>query len=599
MFDAEVFSTKLRDNLCADLNSEDITRSVMLCGWSNRRRDHGKLIFIDLRDFSGIVQLVFDPNYNQKSYEIAKEIRNEYVVKVKGKVLKRSQETINEEIPTGKIEVFIDDIEILSAAKTPPYMLDDRESIDEITRLKNRCFDLRSKEMQKNLRLKNSVMIAARNYLTDMGFVEVETPILAKSTPEGARDFLVPSRLNPGKFYALPQSPQLFKQILMFSCFDRVFQIARCFRDEDLRADRQPEFTQIDLEMSFVDQEDIMALIENMLKNIFKESLGLEIKLPFNKITWHESMQRYGSDKPDLRFDIELDDITDLLKDTQIKFFKDVIDSNGSIKCIKVEESKDFSRKELDELIEIAKNNGAGGLVWIKIDGAMEFISPIAKFLSDFEKNALIDFLKLNEGNLILVVADTFKKTCQALSAIRNQIAKKLNLIKKDEYRFLWVYDFPLFEFDENEKRISPLHHPFTMPNRDTIEYLESDPLKVCSIAYDIILNGNELGGGSIRINDLNVQQKIFKLLNLDTEKAKQNFGFFLNAMEYGTPPHGGIALGLDRLIMLMGGLKSIRDVIAFPKTQSAMDLMTDSPSEVNSSQLKEVFIDILKEEQE
>ncbi len=599
MFDTETFSTKLRDNLCASLNSADIDKTVMLCGWSNRRRDHGKLIFIDLRDFSGIVQLVFDPNYNQKAYETAKEIRNEYVLKVKGKVVKRTQETVNEEIPTGKIEVFIEDIEILNAAKTPPFMLDDREGIDEITRLKNRCFDLRSKEMQRNLRLKNSAIIAARKYLTDMGFIEVETPILAKSTPEGARDFLVPSRLNPGKFYALPQSPQLFKQILMFSCFDRVFQIARCFRDEDLRADRQPEFTQIDLEMSFVEQEDIMSLIENMLKNIFKESLDIEIELPFKKMTWQESMERYGSDKPDLRFDIELNDITDLLKDTQIKFFKNVIGSNGAIKCIKVEDSKNFSRKELDDIIDIAKNNGAGGLVWIKIENNMEFVSPIAKFLSDFEKNKMIDFLKLNEGNLLLIVADSFKKTCQALSAVRGQIAKKLDLIKKDVYKFLWVYDFPLFEFDDNEKKLTPLHHPFTMPNRETIDYLDSDPLKVCSIAYDIILNGNELGGGSIRINDLDVQQKIFKLLNLDRQKAQQNFGFFLNAMAYGTPPHGGIALGLDRLIMLMGGLKSIRDVIAFPKTQSAMDLMTDSPSEVSASQLKEVFIDIKKEEQE
>jgi aspartyl-tRNA synthetase len=596
-FGSETFKTSLRDSLCADISEKDESKTVTLCGWVNRRRDHGKLIFIDLRDFSGIIQLVFDPQHNVKSHELAREIRNEYVIHVKGRIFKRSKDTVNEEIPTGRIEVFADELEILNHAKTPPFLLEDRESIDETTRLKNRCFDLRSIQMQKSLRLKNSVIISVRRYLCEKGFVEVETPILAKSTPEGARDFLVPSRLNPGKFYALPQSPQLFKQMLMFSCFDRVFQIARCFRDEDLRADRQPEFTQIDMEMSFVQQEDVIRVIENMLKRIFDESLGVNISVPFEKMTWLESMERYGSDKPDLRFGMELRDISAILKETQIKFFKKTIGSGGTVKCIKVDSGGELSRKDLDDIIDLAKKNGAGGLVWIKIDKGMEFNSPIAKFLSEKEKKGIKDYLGLEEGNIILIVADTFKNTCQALSAVRNSLGKKLGLIKGG-FKFLWVYDFPLFDFDEEEKSLSPLHHPFTMPGKETLGYLDDDPARVSSMAYDIILNGNEIGGGSIRINDLDIQKKIFKILGLDEKRAEENFGFFLKAMEYGTPPHGGIALGLDRLVMLMGGLKSIREVIAFPKTQSAIDLMTDSPSDVSPLQLKEVSIDVIKEEE-
>jgi aspartyl-tRNA synthetase len=593
-----IFKTGFRTNLCGVINKDYSEKEVVLCGWVSKRRDHGKLIFTDLRDFSGIIQIVFNPLFNEESYEIAKELRNEYVIQVKGIVKKRTQDTVNKDINTGEVEIFAKELKILNKAKTPPFMLDNREQIDELTRLKYRYIDLRTNEMQKNLRFKSDIMNITRNYLSSHGFVEIETPILAKSTPEGARDFLVPSRLNPNKFYALPQSPQLFKQILMFSGYDRIYQLARCFRDEDLRADRQPEFTQIDLEMTFVKQEDVMLLIEGLIKDIFNKALGTEIKLPIEKITWFDAISNYGSDKPDLRFDLKINDISEVFKDSEIKIFKETLINGGVIKCIKIDNSLLLSRKDLDDIVIMAKDNGAGGLLWIKIDENLQMQSPIAKFLTENEKEKLVNKLNLKANNLVLIISDKFINACNALGIIRNHLAEKLNLINKDEYKFLWVYDFPLFEFDEKENRYKSVHHPFTMPDSKTISYLDSDPLKVNSISYDIVLNGTEIGGGSIRINDLKLQTKIFKILKIDLEKAKDNFGFFLNAMEYGTPPHGGIALGLDRLVMLLGKLKSIREVIAFPKTQSAIDMMTQSPANVSENQLKELYIKTIKYEE-
>ncbi|MCE5330000.1 aspartate--tRNA ligase [bacterium] len=593
-----VFKTGYRTGLCGVIIRDYSGKEVVLCGWVSKRRDHGKLIFIDLRDFSGIVQIVFDPSFNMESYEIAKEIRSEYVIQTRGIVKERTSDTINKDIRTGEIEVLASELKILSKSKTPPFLLENREEIDELTRLKYRNIDLRTVEMQRNLRLKSSVMNVTRNYLTSNGFVEIETPILAKSTPEGARDFLVPSRLNPNKFYALPQSPQLFKQILMFSGFDRIFQIARCFRDEDLRADRQPEFTQIDLEMTFVKQEDVMGLIEGLISEIFIKIIGSEINLPFEKLTWLEAMSLYGSDKPDLRFDLKINDISEIFKSSEVKILKDTINNGGVVKCIKVENAGMFSRKDLDDIVSMAKSAGAGGLLWIKVDENCELQSPVSKFLSENEKNNLIRVLSLKVNDLILIVSDKFTTSCSVLGIIRNHLAVKLGLINKDEYKFLWIYDFPLFEFDEKENRYKSVHHAFTMPDENNLEYLKSDPLKVNSLSYDIVLNGTEIGGGSIRINNLELQEQIFKILKVDLERAKDNFGFFLSAMEYGTPPHGGIALGLDRLVMLLGKLKSIREVIAFPKTQSAIDMMTETPSNVDENQLKELYIKLVKFEE-
>ncbi|MBE3089332.1 MAG: aspartate--tRNA ligase [Actinobacteria bacterium] len=589
----------MRSNLCGEINKEFAGKEVTLSGWVGRRRDHGKLIFLDLRDFSGIVQLVFNPNINKNPYTIAKDVRNEYVVKISGKVTNRSKDTINLSIPTGEVEIVVKDIKIFSRSKTPPFMLEDRNNVEENTRLKYRYIDLRTRQMQENIRLRHNVTNVTRKYFNSKGFLEIETPIMAKSTPEGARDFLVPSRMNPGKFYALPQSPQLFKQILMFSGFDRCYQIARCFRDEDLRADRQPEFTQIDMEMTFVEVDDVMEIMEGLFSHIFKEVFNEKIKLPFKRIRWKDSMETYGTDKPDLRFDIPIKDISGLFINSEIKIFKDVLKNNGCIKSIVVSDSSDFTRKELDNLVEMARKCGAGGLVWIKIDENMNLQSPISKFLSNTEKEGLIKALGLKEKNLLLIVADKFITACKALGMIRKHLAEKLKLIRENEFSFVWVYDFPLFEWDEKEKRIKPVHHPFTKPDENTAVYLDSEPLKVNSLAYDIVLNGEEIGGGSIRINDVNLQKRVFKILNLDEKKIRENFGFFIRALEYGAPPHGGIALGMDRLVMLLAKLESIREVIAFPKTQSAVCMLTDSPSSVTDEQLKEVSINIIEKERE
>jgi len=594
-----IFKTSMRTDLCGEIKKGLKGKDVVLCGWVNKRRDHGKLIFIDLRDFSGMVQLVFDPNKNKSSYEIAKDIRNEYVIKVKGKVRMRSKDTINLAIPTGEVEILIEEIIIFNRSKTPPFMLGNREKIDENKRLKYRYIDLRNAEMQENMRLRHNITAAARQYLNSQGFLEIETPIIAKSTPEGARDFLVPSRLNPGKFYALPQSPQLFKQILMISGFDRCYQIARCFRDEDLRSDRQPEFTQIDLEMTFVEADDVMKIIEGLFSHIFKKFLNKEIKLPFKRIKWKESMELYGTDKPDLRFGLTINDISDVFRESNIKIFSDVLKNKGCIKCIVVDDASGLTRKELDDLVDMAKKNGAGGLVWIRAGENKSLQSPISKFLSDSERAGLINNLKLKERNLVLIVADEFLKACSVLGILRKYLGSRLDVINKNQFNFIWVCDFPLFEWDENEKKLAPMHHPFTAPDEDTKKFLDSDPLKVNSLVYDIVLNGEEIGGGSIRINDIDLQKKIFKVLNLDEESVKKNFGFFIRSLEYGAPPHGGIALGMDRMVMMLANLGSIREVIAFPKTQSAVCLLTDSPSSVSKEQLKEISIDVIKDSKE
>ncbi|MFC2160001.1 aspartate--tRNA ligase, partial [Actinomycetota bacterium] len=466
-------------------------------------------------------------------------------------------------------------------------------------RLKYRYIDLRSEQMQTNIRFRHEISKTTREYFNSIGFIEVETPILAKSTPEGARDFLVPSRINPGKFYALPQSPQLFKQTLMFSGFDRIYQIARCFRDEDLRADRQPEFTQIDLEMTFVDVDDVINATEGLFSEIFENVLKRDITTPFKRITWQESMERYGSDKPDLRFDLELKEITEIFSESELKIFNDVVKSGGSIKCIIVPEGDKFSRKELDELVDLAKSSGAGGLAWVKTVSENELQSPITKFLSETEIKALINTLNLKVNDLVLIVADKFRTTCEVLGDIRLHLAKKLELIDNDVFEFVWVYDFPLFEWDENEKRLTSVHHPFTRPDKDGEKLLDKEPLKAKSLAYDIVLNGEEIGGGSIRINESNLQHKVFKLLNIDDATIEENFGFLVKALEFGAPPHGGIALGMDRMVMVLGKLDTIREVIAFPKTQSAVGLLTGSPSLVSEKQLEEVHISILTDEEE
>lgn len=577
-----------RTHSCGMLRSEDIDKTVTLSGWVHRFRDHGGLIFIDLRDRFGLTQLVFDPNQNPPAHAKAEKLRSEWVISIKGKVRARRPGMSNPKLATGDIEILVDDLEILSKAHTPPFSICD-ESIDvnEELRLKYRYLDIRRGDIAKKLTARHQVMMATRKYLDQQGFLEIATPILGKSTPEGARDYLVPSRIYPGSFYALPQSPQIFKQLLMVSGMDRYFQIAQCFRDEDLRADRQPEFTQIDMEMSFGIPEDLQTIIEGLLKSIFQSS-GIDIQTPFRRIPHSVCMEKYGCDRPDLRFGMELKTLDDIAKESTFTVFHDQLRNGGIVKGLCVKGGADISRKGIEEYTEFVARLGVQGLAWMK-QQPEGLSSSIVKFFSEEQQQKLIERLEISAGDLIFMIADTPQRTNQALDHLRRKIARDRCLVDPSKYEFLWVTDFPLFSWDEELGRLQSEHHPFTSPNPDDLHLMETAPLKVRSSGYDIVLNGYEIGGGSQRIHDSELQQKIFENLKLTPTELKEKFGFFLEALSYGTPPHLGIALGLDRLIMILTHTENIRDVIAFPKTQKGSDLMLESPSPVASAQLKEL----------
>lgn len=583
---------------CGRVTEKDCGKELTLAGWVNTRRDHGGLIFIDLRDRSGIVQVVMSPQYGEDAFHKAEDVRSEYVLAIRGIVRERSPETVNPKMQTGKIEVVVSEMRVLNKAKTPPFYVEDGIDVDETVRLKHRYIDLRRPEMQRNLIMRHKIVHEMRQFLDAHDFLEVETPILTKSTPEGARDYLVPSRVNPGKFYALPQSPQLFKQLLMVSGLEKYFQIARCFRDEDLRADRQPEFTQLDIELSFEDQDFILDLMEHMMQRIFKNVLNVDIQIPFKRITWDDAMNLYGSDKPDLRFDMHFYDISDLLRDIGFKVFRNVLDNGGIVKAITVKGDAAIPRRELDGLVDYVGNYGAKGLAWIGLNKDGSLKCQITKFLGEDKIREIGKFCEAENGDLILIIADKPKVVAQALGELRLEMARRMNLIDENEFCFRWVTDFPMFEYSEEDKRWVAEHHPFTAPRDEDVQYLLTDPSKVYAKAYDMVLNGVEAGGGSLRIYQEELQEKVFKAIGITHEEAQEKFGFLLDAFRYGAPPHAGIALGLDRLVMLMLRLGSIRDVIAFPKTQSAIDQMTQAPSEVVDMQLKELHIrvDVKKE---
>ncbi|USK69332.1 aspartate--tRNA ligase [Peribacillus asahii] len=581
-----------RSYFCGEVLETAIGEKVTLKGWAQKRRDLGGLIFIDLRDRTGVVQIVFNPDVSAESLAIAEKVRNEYVLDVQGTVVKRDETTVNPNIATGTIEVQVENITIINEAKTPPFAIDGNTDVSEDVRLKYRYLDLRRPAMFETLNMRHKATKAIRNYLDSEGFLDIETPILTKSTPEGARDYLVPSRVHEGEFYALPQSPQLFKQLLMVSGFERYYQVARCFRDEDLRADRQPEFTQIDIETSFMSQEDIMSMTENMMAKVMKEVKGLDVTLPFPRITYDDAMNRYGSDKPDTRFGMELIDIAEVAKQSSLKVFTGALEKGGQVKAIVVKGgAADYSRKEMDAYAEFAAIYGAKGLAWLKVeeDGLK---GPIAKFFGELEE-ALIQTVKAEVGDIIMFCADKKSIVADTLGALRVKLAKERGLIDESAFNFLWVTDWPLLEYNEDEKRYTAAHHPFTMPFREDLDKLESAPQEVRAQAYDIVLNGYELGGGSLRIFERDVQERMFKALGFSEEEAKEQFGFLMDAFEYGTPPHGGIALGLDRLVMLLAGRTNLRDTIAFPKTASASDLLTAAPSTVSPAQLKELNLAI------
>jgi len=591
-------STDKRTAYCGTLTAADIGRKVTVCGWCQRQRDLGSLIFIDLRDRSGIVQLAFDDSTDRAIFDTAFGVRAEYVLSVTGIVRSRGEGAINKNMPTGEIEIYVEAMKLLSVAQTPPFAIVENSDVRPELRLKHRYLDLRRPDLQNNIMARSEIVKLTRNYFADNGFIDIETPCLIKPTPEGARDYLVPSRVHPGKFYALPQSPQLYKQLLMYSGFDRYIQIARCFRDEDLRADRQPEFTQIDLEMSFADEEDIIALNEGYIKCLFDNFMHMPLETPFPRMTYAEAMRRYGSDKPDTRFGMELCDISDEVKNSEFSVFASAVADGGSVRGITVEGGAKMTRKEIDSLVEFVKSYGARGLAWYK-NSAEGATSSFAKFMKAEEIDAILAKMNVREGDLALIVAAKNKVVFDSLGALRCEVAKRLGIIDKSKFNFLWVTEFPLFEYDEDDGRFYAKHHPFTMPMEEDMPLLDTDPGAVRARAYDCVLNGTELGGGSIRIHTTEMQTKMFEKLGIGADEAEEKFGFLLEAFKYGIPPHGGLAFGLDRVVTLLLGLEDIRDVIAFPKVQNASELMTQCPAVADEGALNELAISVVKTEDE
>ncbi len=591
---SDILGDMRRTHTCEELNETHVGSEVVLMGWVQRRRDHGGVIFVDLRDRDGLTQVVFNPTENKEVHAKAHEIRSEYVLGVRGRVDKRPEGMTNPKMVTGMIEIMVSDLKILNQAKTPPFMIEDSIDVSENVRLQHRHIDLRRPNIQKNIILRHKASVSIREYLNSQGFLDIETPFLTKSTPEGARDYLVPSRVNQGNFYALPQSPQLFKQLLMMSGFDRYYQIVRCFRDEDLRADRQPEFTQIDMEMSFIGEEDIMAVSEGMVAKLFKDVLDIDLKTPFPRMTYDDAIEKYGLDKPDLRFGLELTDISDIVKNAKFKVFSNAVKKGGIVKALNAKGCSSFTRKELDDFGDFVTVYRAKGLAWVKVKDDGDWQSPIAKFFTDEEKQAMVKQINMEPGDVVFFGADQPKIVNEALGHLRNHLGEKLGLINKDEFNFVWITLFPLLEYDETEKRYQALHHPFTSPVEEDYDKLASDPLSVKSRAYDLVLNGSEIGGGSIRIHDKDLQVKALEALGLEKEDYEKKFGFLLTALESGAPPHGGLAFGFDRLVMILCGQPSIRDIIPFPKTQKASCLLTDAPSPAGRLQLEDLGLKII-----